>query len=147
MAEKDLIGGGEKDWIDTMLELYAEGRSDIEVIRSLKLTRRYFEDMLATSPKFKEIVDQGREYSESWWYEQGRTNLRNKEFVTELWKFNMANRHGWATKSEAKRESVEAVNIDKLRQELKDKFPEMAAMLGIPLDQRQVVSESIKKKH
>lgn len=144
----ELIGQEKQDngdLVDRMLSLYANGYSDIEVCKEIKISFKQFVEY-CDNPGFKNIVDYGRDAAQAWWMTQGRTNLTNKEFVTELWKYNMTNRFGWASKSEAKRDITETVNIDKLKAELKDKMPELAMLLGEPLDQRKVVSES-RKKH
>lgn len=143
----DLIGTDKQedgDLVDKMLRLYASGYSDIEICKEIKISFKQFVDY-CDNPGFKNIVDYGRDAAQAWWMSQGRVNLTNKEFMTELWKYNMTNRFGWATKSEAKRDSTESVNIDKLKAELKEKMPELALLLGEPLDQRKLVNESGKK--
>lgn len=142
MSDSNLQTG----WLAKMIPLYQEGRSDVEVCKELGITLKYFEGLYTSHPKFKELVDRGRDYAQAWWYEQGRKNLDNKSFMTELWKFNMANRHGWATKNDTKNLTPEAVNLDKVREEFKTILPELAALAGQPLDQRKIVSESAKSK-
>lgn len=144
MAEKDTIQ--EHGWIDRMLDLYSEGRSDIEVCRDLGITRKQFDNYMATSTAFKDLVDRGRDYAQAHWFSQARTNIKNKEFMTELFKFWMVNNYGWSSsKADTKRDPNEAVNLDKLKEELKNKMPELALLLGEPMDGRKLVNESGKK--
>lgn len=116
-------------WIETMLNLYSEGRGDIEVCKELKITRKQFNQYCADVPAFADLVERGRDYAEAWWMEQGRTNMKNKEFVFAIWQANMVNRYNWGSKKEAAGVSPN-LNVDKLREELFLKMPELARTLN-----------------
>jgi hypothetical protein len=112
-------------WIETLLSLYSEGMSDAEVIKELKITRQQFDDYCRDVPAFAELVARGRDYSEAWWLTQGRVNLKNKDFVTALWVFNVKNRLGWGDKKELPDNSN--FNYDKINEELRRVAPELMA--------------------
>jgi hypothetical protein len=136
-------------WTETLLDLYQSGRSDVEVCKELKLTRKQFEQYMSESDAFADLVQRGRDYAEAWWMEQGRVNLKNRDFVTTLWQFNMVNRHGWASKRESAQVDPN-LNLDKLKDELRKALPEIGKMLNtdvIDLDdaRRAVVKTSGKK--
>jgi hypothetical protein len=119
------------NWVEDMLDLYSEGMCDAEVRRELKITKAQFDDYCGM-PEFHALVQRGREYSEAWWKRKGRVAVRdgNKDFPTTVWQYNMANRFGWASK----RESVSLdpdINLDKVREELANKAPDILKMLGI----------------
>lgn len=133
-------------WIETMLDLYQAGRADVEVCKELRITRKQFETYMAEVPAFAELVQRGRDYAEAWWLEQGRVNLKNKDFVTALWTYNLANRYGWSSKRETSQVDPN-LNIDKLKDELRKALPDLGKMLNsdvIDLDdaRRAVVKTS-----
>jgi hypothetical protein len=141
-------------WIETMLNLYSEGRGDIEVCKELKITRTQFNQYCADVPAFAELVERGRDYAEAWWMEQGRINLKNKEFVPAIWQWNMINRYNWSSKKDSAADRDPHLNVDKLRDELFQKMPELARTLNwnpstqvIDLDEsrKAVVKASGKK--
>ena len=130
------------EWIETMLSLYESGRSDVEVCKELKITRKQFDQYCSEVPAFAALVERGRDYSEAWWLEQGRVNLKNKEFVTALWQFNVINRLGWSNKREASPDQHQ--NLDKIRDELRRVMPDLARTLNIT-DMGEVSREAVKK--
>jgi hypothetical protein len=85
---------------DSLLELYAEGASDVEIAHALHITVARFYNLIEEVPSFSNFVERGRTLAQSWWYAQGRKNLWNKEFNTTLYNFQMKNRFGWADKVE-----------------------------------------------
>lgn len=134
-------------WIDDMLSCYEVGMSDVEVCKELRITRKQFEQHCADIPEFAALVERGRDYSEAWWLEQGRKNLKNKEFVTALWQFNVVNRLGWSSKRESAAPEAH-LNLDKLRDELRKALPDLARTLNVVTldDARQAVVKSITSK-
>ena len=117
------------EWIEKLLSLYSQGMSDVEVCKELEITRTQFDSYCAEVPAFAALVERGRDYSEAWWLEQGRVNLKNRDFVTALWQFNVVNRLGWSSKREAAVEKHE--NLDKLRDELRKALPDLARRLNV----------------
>ena len=82
-------------------QAYAEGYSDVEVMRLMRVTKARFYELMAESDDFREFVEMGRVLSEAWWMEQGRTNLKPKQgerFDTALFTFMTKNRFGWSEK-------------------------------------------------
>ena len=85
------------DWQKKALAMYAAGCSNREVMRELDLTPARWKALESdiVSSDFAEIVEYGLMLSAAWWEEQGRVNLRNKEFNTSLWLANVKARLGW----------------------------------------------------
>ena len=106
------------DW-QALLDSYAEGASDVEIARKLKLTIRRFYQLCEESPAFNDFADKGRTLAQAWWYEKGRTALFDKTFNTALWNFNMKNRYGWADKVESSDTTdKDPVNLDEAKAQL-----------------------------
>jgi len=93
------------EWYNTILSLYKDGASDVEIKALIYGWRgSYSNDLwdrwLKDEPEFSETIKTGRLLAESWWSKSGRTNLSNKEFSFTGWYMNMKNRYGWKDKSE-----------------------------------------------
>jgi hypothetical protein len=114
-----------KNWAQTMIELYREGRSDVEVRRELGVTKKQW-DRYLQNQAFMEMVEWGRELAEAWWTEQSRINLQNKDFNTTLFKARMAKFYDWHEKVENKstNNGVEA-DLKRLQDNLNDKLKEL----------------------
>jgi hypothetical protein len=113
-----------------MLNLYKEGRSDLEVMKALGVTRRQWNQYLQRSEAFREMVEWGRELAEAWWEEQSRVNIHNKDFNTNLFKARMAKFYGWADKVEGNNKNVNTdVDIKRLQEELVDKLPDLLKLV------------------
>jgi hypothetical protein len=87
-------------WYDTLLELYSEGASDVEVKAEIYHMRGSFSNDLwdrwrQEEEQFSETIKIGKLLSEAWWHKNGRKNLSNKEFNFTGWYMNMKNRFGW----------------------------------------------------
>lgn len=87
-----------KNWQEKILDMYAAGASDIEVQSEFKIHPATWKELLAQT-EFFNIIQLGRQYMKSWWYKQGRVNLKEKDFNSNLWYRNMQNRFGWSDKS------------------------------------------------
>lgn len=106
------------DW-DKLVALYAEGASDPEIARELKITIARFYQLMEESPSFANFVERGRTLSMAWWYEKGRTGLFAEKFNTSLYNFNMKNRHGWADKVDTNDTTdKDPVNLDQAKGQL-----------------------------
>lgn len=107
------------DWQKKMLAMYAAGCSNREVMRELDLTpnrwRALEKDILASD--FAELVEYGLMLSAAWWEEQGRVNLRNKDFNTSLWLANVKARLGWGTDA-ANENEMQASDSEDLKRQL-----------------------------
>lgn len=101
LAEFDLPQG----WQVEILDLYQEGASDAEIKALIYRTRGSFsndlwERWMKDEEQFSEAIKMGKMLSESWWAENGRTNLKNKDFNYTGWYMNMKNRFGWKDRNE-----------------------------------------------
>ncbi len=113
------LGAEKPDWQKKMLAMYAAGCSNREVMRELDLTpnrwRALEKDILASD--FAELVEYGLMLSAAWWEEQGRVNLRNKDFNTSLWLANVKARLGWGTDA-ANESEMQASDSEDLKRQL-----------------------------
>lgn len=100
-AEFDLPEG----WHKTVLKMYSDGASDVEVKAYIynvrgSLSNDLWQRWLDEEPQFSETIKMGRLLCEAWWSKTGRTNLENKDFSYTGWYMNMKNRFGWKDKQE-----------------------------------------------
>jgi len=91
--------------IITILELYENGASDVEIKAIICKERGAFSNDLwnrwiKEEAQFSETIKIGKLLSEAWWSKKGRTSLENKDFSYTGWYMNMKNRFGWADKTE-----------------------------------------------
>lgn len=109
-----------KGWQDDVLHLYSEGGSDVEIKAMIWRWRKRFSNDLwdrwmRDEPEFSETIKMGRMLAECWWNENGRTNLKDRDFNYTGWYMQMKNRYGWADKSEQKSEvTVKDFDITKV---------------------------------
>lgn len=106
-----------KGWQDDVLDLYSEGGADVEVKAMIWRWRKSFSNNLwdrwmEDEPEFWETIKMGRILAECWWNENGRTNLKDRDFNYTGWYMQMKNRFGWSDKTENKQEvTVKEFNI------------------------------------
>lgn len=99
-------------------EAYANGAADVEIAALLGITIGRFFSLVQEHEPFAALVEKGRTMSQAWWVSQGRLNLKNKEFQSTLYNFNMKNRYGWADKIDTQDTTgKENINQDQLRAE------------------------------
>lgn len=84
-------------WDTVVLSKYREGYADIEIRVILELSNDLWDRFLVEEEKFSGTIHEGRSLSEAWWNAHSRTALKDKEFNTQLYRLNMANRFGWST--------------------------------------------------
>lgn len=133
----------EPDWLKPLLSGYAEGMSDVEVCRELKITMKTFNEQYQSSEAFRKLVDYGRMTSHAWWMAAGRKNITNREFVVPLWTFNMKNRFGWADKTEqvSSAELEGPANLDDLRSKLQKALPKLLKQFGPELADARMLEQ------
>jgi hypothetical protein len=109
-----LLESRPENWKVEMLSLYDQGASDREVMRFLDLTPDQWQTLeqgpLETG--FGEAVALGRVMRHAWWEAQGRKNLFNPKFNTNLYKTMMANNFAWSDKTETSMTQLDFSNAD-----------------------------------
>ena len=103
-------------WYNSVLELYKEGASDVEVkawIYSVRgsLSNDLWDRWIDEEPEFSETIKTGKILSEAWWSRSGRKNLENKEFSYTGWYMNMKNRFGWKDKQEVEQSGGTSITV------------------------------------
>ena len=123
------------DWQKKMLAMYAAGCSNREVMRELDLTPQRWKALEADiiSSDFAELVEYGLMLSAAWWEEQGRINLRNKDFNTSLWLANVKARLGWGTdaQNESEIRTSDAEDLKRQLDVLMDKYKNGQAKVNL----------------
>lgn len=110
--ELDLPDG----WHNSILNLYKEGASDVEVkawIYNVRgsLSNDLWERWITEEPEFSETIKIGKTLSEAWWSRSGRKNLENKDFSYTGWYMNMKNRFGWRDKQEVEQSGGTSISV------------------------------------
>lgn len=129
------------NWVETMMNVYQEGGSDVEVCKALRCSLRKYNEQCNSNQKFSELVEYGRLLSQAWWMEQARHALKNRQFNTTLWAFVMKNRFGWADKTENVDKILEVGNLDEQRAKLEKMLPELMKRLRPDLTEAGVLKE------
>lgn len=93
------------NWYVSVLELYQEGASDVEIKALISQWRGRFSNTLwerwmNEEEEFSETIKNGRLLSEAWWVRNGRVNLKDKDFSYTGWYMQMKNRFGWKDKTD-----------------------------------------------
>ena len=88
-------------WYISILDLYKEGASDVEVKALIyswlgSFSNDLWDRWIEEEEQFSETIKVGRVLSEAWWHYNGRTNLMTKDFSYTGWYMQMKNRFGWA---------------------------------------------------
>lgn len=92
-------------WKETLLELYAQGGSNVEAQALIidwrgSCSNDLWARWLKEEPEFSETIKKGKVLCEAWWVKNGRSNLTNKEFNYTGFYMQMKNRFGWRDKIE-----------------------------------------------
>lgn len=100
---KSLLVNLPDNWKETILDLYKEGASNVEVKALIYEWRGQFSNNLwdrwmKEEKEFWETIKRGNQLSKAWWENQGRTNLKTPAFNYTGWYMNMKNRFKWADK-------------------------------------------------
>jgi hypothetical protein len=107
MTPDDLFEGWEKE----ILALAAKGGSIVEIAVLLDISRSTLYRMTRDHESFLHTIKKCKRLCESWWLQNGRTELENEKFNSTLWYMNMKNRFGWADKQETKNTNNNTMEI------------------------------------
>jgi len=88
------------EYCDLVIQFMKEGRSKKAVAAILEVHIDTIYEWEKVHPEFSDALKKAVGFSEAWWEEEGRTNLKNKEFNATLWYMNMKNRFKWSDKVE-----------------------------------------------
>ena len=83
------------DWKERIYEMFGEGDAEINVVVDMGLTRSIHKRFCTDYKEYSEVIEKGKEMSESWWLRQGKKGLNDKSYQTGFYAFNMKNRFGW----------------------------------------------------
>lgn len=111
--------------LDQCLALYQEGAGDVEIADNLGMTLKQFRDLCETNEPFRHFVERGSTVAQAWWWRQGRTNLKNKNFLHGMWAFNMKNRYGWAEKNDTTTTGELDLSVDQVQRQLNQALKEL----------------------
>lgn len=91
-----------------------EGRSIVSVCVELDISRETLYQWIDEKgdyykPSFSDTIKRGLEHSQSWWEEEGRKGLKERNFQAALWFGNMKNRFSkdWKDKQEVEQTVTE----------------------------------------
>lgn len=108
-------------WGRTLIDMYENGASDVEIKAQIWKWRGSFsEDLwsrwIKEEGEFSKTIKQGKALSEAWWHSMGRCNLmvdnEGPKLNATLWYMNMKNRFGWADKQEVSGPDGGAIKTD-----------------------------------
>lgn len=98
------------EWVEKLPDMFSEGQSVLEVAVNLGISRSAYYKYEQEHPEFMDASTRGKEISQAWWEEVGRTNLTDiseyqgtsYKFNDRLWNKNVSCRfrNDWTDKSE-----------------------------------------------
>lgn len=121
------------NYAEIALEHYAEGASDQEVAKELRIPMSKFKRLYGSDEQFRAVIDDGRGHALAWWMHEGRVNLRNKQFSYVGWFQNMKNRYGWADKAEISdsiTKPIESLSTEDLQQDIEAMLSKLSGVQG-----------------
>lgn len=78
-----------ENWKETAISLMTEGAHMTKVLKELGISRTTHYGLCDSNDEYRETIEQGKLLSEAWWTEQGRENVKNKNFNNTLFIFMM----------------------------------------------------------
>lgn len=130
-------------WIKTITDRYADGYSDVEICKELRITTKQFNKLYSDNSKFAELIDFGRMLSHAWWMEKARTNLTERAFNSALYVMVMKNRYGWAEKLEASQtDSIDAQSLKNIKETLQRELPKILKTISPELQDAKLLIDS-----
>ena len=112
------------NWKELILEMSAEGCSDVEIRAHLcllggKFCHNTWDALIEREEEFMNTIKKGKVLCQSWWEKEGRTSLNKQFFKTGLWYANMKNRFGWRDPQET---TLNFDNVDEHFKEIASKI-------------------------
>lgn len=77
------------------IELLEEGKALANLCREFQITPETLAQWRKKYPEFSEAINKGLAYSNAWWQDQARLNIKSQFFKEKLWFMNMKNRFKW----------------------------------------------------
>ncbi len=115
MAEMGRPTHYSEDMIDRLKDSMRNGKSVKQFCRDEGVSNRVFYDWTAKYPDFLRAFEIGKDECEAFWEDRCINNFDNKNFNTNLFKFYMANRHGWTDKKEVQQTIEHSVESETKR--------------------------------
>ena len=88
------------------IDLSREGLSDVEIAAKFEVSLKTIKAWSETFEMFNTAFEIGKALHESWWLQQGKDALNDRNFNTSLFKFLTSNKLGYSEKTEAKNLSM-----------------------------------------
>lgn len=90
------------------LVLAKSGMSAVEIAAEFEVPLREIESWSETYLEFNKAYEIGLALHEAWYLKEGKENLSNRGYNSEMFKFLTGNKLGWSTKTESKNLNINA---------------------------------------
>lgn len=128
-----------ENWKELMVEMAAQGYSEVEMRRELCLSAgkeaknilRLWYRLKEKDAEFRETINICKPLIEAWWVEAGRTSINRQFFQHQMWLINMKNRFGWKDKTDIE-VGITDETVEKLKLISPAEIAQRAAQLALP---------------
>jgi len=89
-----------KNWETAVLDIYREGKFDVHVKNWFReqgtpVSKHIWQRWLVDEPGFREIIEEGHDYSYAWWLDYAQSNIHKRDFNNAAFKSIMTNVFRW----------------------------------------------------